>query len=54
MSQGALDERITIRLNKKTRESIVQQANCDGVTMTQLVRAIVASYLNWKNRSAII
>ena len=51
MDQGRLDERITIRLHRYTKANVLEQARYEGVTMTDLVRTIVNTYINYKQRT---
>jgi len=51
MQQGRLDERITIRLPRSMKDNVLKQARYEGVTMTDLMRAIVCAYIDWKKRN---
>jgi hypothetical protein len=40
------------RLTGSTKDHIIREATAEGVSMTELIRAVVSAYLNWKQRKA--
>jgi hypothetical protein len=44
------DGRITFRMTRLTRDQIIERARAEGISMTDLIRAIVTGYLDWVRR----
>ena len=44
------DARLTFRLTGRAKNEILLQAKNDGTTMTEFIRAVISSYLQWRQR----